>query len=170
MDKYFYKQFKRLFELMEMQHELYKDMYPQFQWAESVKERQEMEELGLIMHSRLLATRKRLIDDLREKLMIRIRRKTGIDMEYKWLEYIAYIDADGKQSNLYGLHLPDEVTGKQKSIIIIVMRAITKNPSVETKLHIELRESDEDSVYLYHDGGWQRWRLKYRLDSDKKEN
>ena len=170
MTKYFYKQFKRLFELMEIQEQWRKNMNTQFKWAESEKEQHYIREIILMTDNRLQTTRKQLIDDLREKLMIRIRRKTGIDMEYKWLEHIAYIDDDGKQSNLYGLSLSDEVTGGQKGVIIIAMRTLATSQRRDMRLWVELRESDEDRVALYHDGGWQQWRLWYRLDSYKRKS
>lgn len=163
MDKYFYKQFKRLFELMEIQGQWYKDMTPQLKWVETVTEEQEMNDLRLIIHNRLQAVRKQFIDDLRKKLMIRIQRKVGVDMVYMWLNHIAYIDADGKQSNLYGLHLPKQVTRGQKDVIFILMRARTKNPSIEVNLQIELRQSEEDSATLYYEKGYDALKLTYTL-------
>lgn len=163
MNKYFYKQFKRLFELMEIQEQWCKDMTPQLKWAETIMEEHEMHDLILITHTRLQAIRKQFIDDLRRKLMIRIQRKTGVDMVYMWLDHIAHIDAEGKQSNLYGLHLPKQVTRGQKDIIIILMRVRTKNPCVDVNLQIELRESDEDSVTLYHRKGFDALKLTYTL-------
>lgn len=163
MDKYFYKQFKRLFELMEMQEQWCKDMTPQLKWAETVTEEQEMYDLRLIIHNRLQTVRKQFIDDLRKQLMRRIQRKTGIDMVYRWLNHIAYIDDEGKQSNLYGLHLPKQVTRGQKNVIFILMRVRTKNPSIEVNLQIELRQSDEDTVAVYCENAWLQRKLTYTL-------
>ena len=163
MNKYFYKQFKRIFDLTVIHDELYDGLNRQLEWAITNSEKMIMEEHMHIAQIRLQAVRKQIIDNLRKELMVRIHRKVDKSMECKWLHAIVYIDDKGKQWNLHGSRLQGNMVIGQKNMIIILMKVRADVQAADINLQIELRESGDDTIALFYDMVFPSWRPTYIL-------